>query len=117
MGQAGNKKWEFPMSRCPPETILRTEGITMPAIVLKVRYAVKQRLLQNLRRCRNAGTRLRYLIIINVLNGRSARATAEVLQVHNTTVYRVLRRFRTYAEAGLADGRADNGADKVDDRY
>src|SRR5262249_51458106 len=32
-------------------------------------------------------------------------------------VYRVLRRFRTYAEAGLADGRADNGADKVDDRY
>jgi transposase len=89
----------------------------MPAIVLKVRYAVKQRLLKNLRRCRSAGVRLRYLIVLNVLNGRSARATAEVLQVHNTTVYRVLSRFRTYAEAGLADGRADNGADKVDEDY
>jgi transposase len=89
----------------------------MSGIVLKVRYAVKQRLLKNLRRCRSAGVRLRYLIVLNVLNGRSARATAEVLQVHNTTVYRVLNRFRTYAEAGLADGRADNGADKVDEPY
>jgi len=89
----------------------------MPAIVLKVRYAVKERLLKNLRRCRSAGVRLRYLIVVNVLNQRSAHATAEVLHVHNTTVYRVLRRFQSYGEAGLADGRADNGADKVDDRY
>ena len=89
----------------------------MPAIVLKVRYAVKDRLLRNLRRCRCAGTRLRYLIVVNVLNGRSARTTAEVLKVHNTTVYRVVGRFRAYGEAGLADGRCDNGADKLDDRY
>ncbi len=89
----------------------------MPCIVLKVRYGVKQRLLKSLRRCRNASVRLRYLIVINVLNGRSARATAEVLQIHNTTVYRVLSRFRTYAEAGLADGRADNGSDKVAEDY
>jgi putative transposase len=89
----------------------------MPAIVLKVRYAVKQRLLKNLRRCRKAGMRLRYLIVLNVIKGRSARATAEVLQIHNTTVYRVLSRFRMYAEAGLADGRADNGADKVAEDY
>jgi transposase len=89
----------------------------MPSIVLKVRYAVKQRLLQHLRRSRNAGVRQRYLIVINVLNGRSARATAEVLQVHNTTVYRVLARFRAYGEAGLADARADNGAHKLDDDY
>ena len=89
----------------------------MSAIVLKVRYAVKERLLKNLRRCRSAEVRLRYLMVLNVLNRRSARATAEVLHVHNTTVYRVLRRFHRYGEAGLADGRADNGADKVDDRY
>jgi transposase len=89
----------------------------MASIMLKVRYAVKQRLLRNLRRCRSAGMRLRYVVIINVLNGRSARATAEVLQVHNTTVYRIVSRFHSYGEAGLADGRADNGADKVDDNY
>jgi transposase len=89
----------------------------MPTIVLKVRYAVKERLLRNLRRCRNADTRLRYLVVLNGLNGRSAHDTANVLKLHNTTVYRVLRRFRTYGEAGLVDGRADNGAAKLDDDY
>jgi len=89
----------------------------MPAIVLKVRYAVKDRLLKHLRRCRHAATRLRYLIILNVLSQRSARLTAEVLQVHPTTVYRVLDRFRAYGEAGLVDGRADNGTDKLDEAY
>lgn len=86
----------------------------MPSIVLKVPYAVKQRLLKSLRRCHGAGTKLRLLIVLNLLNGRSARQTAEVLQVHNTTVYRVRNRFHAYGEAGLADGRADNGADKLD---
>ena len=47
----------------------------MPAIVLNVRYAVKQRLLKNLRRCRSAAVRLRYLMIVNLLNGRSGRCT------------------------------------------
>jgi transposase len=89
----------------------------MPSIVLQVRYAVKDRLVKNLRRCRHAQTRLRYLIVLNGLHGRSARETAEALKVHNTTVYRVLERFRAYGEAGLVDGRADNGADKLDDAY
>jgi transposase len=86
----------------------------MASIVLKAPYAVKQRLCKNLRRCRAAGTKLRFWIALSTLNGRSARHTAEALQVHNTTVYRVLNRFRSYGEAGLADGRADNGADKLD---
>jgi transposase len=89
----------------------------MPSIVLKVPYAVKQRLCRNLRRCRDAGTKLRFLIVLSTLNGRSARHTAEALQVHNTTVYRVLGRFRAYGEAGLADGRTDNGADKLDEDF
>ena len=89
----------------------------MPSIVLKVPYAVKQRLCKNLRRCREAGTKLRFLIVLSTLNERSARHTAEVLRVHNTTAYRVLDRFRAYGEAGLADGRADNGADKLDEDF
>jgi len=89
----------------------------MAAIVLSVPFALKQRLLRNLRHCRGAAVKLRYLMVVNVLNGRSARTTAEVLKVHNTTVYRVLGRFRAYGEAGLRDGRADNGADKLDDGY
>ena len=45
----------------------------MVGIVLKVPFAVKQRLLKNLRRCGAAGVKQRYLIILNVLSGRSAR--------------------------------------------
>src|SRR6478752_7248046 len=81
----------------------------MAPIVLNVRYAVKQRLLKNLRRCRDAGVRQRYLIVVHLLNGRSAPVTAAVLEVHRTTVYRVVKRFRAYGEAGLCDGRTDYG--------
>ena len=89
----------------------------MPTIVPKVRHSVKQRLLRNLRRCRQAGLRLRYLIVVNLLGGRGAYQTAEALGVHNTTVYRVARRFRERGEWGLLDGREDNGAAKFDGPY
>jgi transposase len=89
----------------------------MKKIVLKVRYSVKERLYKALRRCRNAGVRLRYLMIVNVIHGLSTRKTAEVLGVHHTTVGRVVDRFRCYGEAGLQDGRADNGDDKLSEDY
>ena len=97
------------MNACSQDPILRTKGIPMAPIVLTVRHAVKERLVKSLRRCRDAGARLRHLIVLNVLAGRSARDAADALKVHNTTVYRVLGRFRAYGEAGLCDGRADNG--------
>ncbi len=89
----------------------------MTPIVPEVRFAVKQRLLRNLRRCREAGLRLRYLIVINLLGGRGAYPTAAALGVHNTTVYRVAKRFREGGEWGLLDGREDNGTTKLDERY
>jgi transposase len=89
----------------------------MNKIILKVRYSVKERLFKALRECRSAGTRVRYLMIINVLSGRSARQTAEVLKMHHTTVGRVVQRFLRYGEAGLQDGRSDNGEDKLSEDY
>jgi transposase len=89
----------------------------MPVIVPKVRSSVKQRLLKQLRQCGDAGLRVRYLIIINLLNGRGAYATAETLGIHNTTVYRVAKRFREHGEWGLLDGREDCGTGKLDERY
>ena len=89
----------------------------MATIVPRVRYSVKERLLRNLRRCRNAGLRTRYLIIVNLLNGRAAYETAEIVGVHNTTIYRVAKRFRLYEEIGLLDAREDNGEAKLDERY
>jgi transposase len=40
-----------------------------------------------------------------------------VLNVHHTTVGRVVDKFRRYGEAGLYDGRADNGHDKLSEDY
>src|SRR4051794_7040279 len=93
------------------------EGIPMCSIVGKVRFSVKEKLGKQLRRCRIAGVRLRYLMIINLLNGRSARQTAAVLGVHNTTVYRVARRFRERGEWALWDAREDNGETKLNEHY
>jgi transposase len=89
----------------------------MKKIVLRVRFSVKERLLKYLRCCRDAEVKLRLLVIINLINGRSARQTAEVLNIHNTTVYRLLKRYRDFGEAGLYDGRTDNGSDKLDEKY
>jgi len=89
----------------------------MGSILPKVRFAVKEKLCKRLRHCRHAGVRIRYLIVINLLGGRSAYQTAEALGVHNTTVYRVARRFRAHGEGGLWDAREDNGQPKLDENY
>jgi transposase len=89
----------------------------MNRIVLEVRWSVKQRLRKNLRKVRDAGTKMRYLMIFNVLQGLSTHETAKVLKVHHTTVGRVVTRFRRYGEAGLEDGRCDNGEDKLDEDF
>jgi transposase len=89
----------------------------MRCIVLRVRFSVKEQLLKSLRRCRDAKVRLRYLVLVNVLNGRSVAETEAVLKIHNTTVYRIIQRFRASGEVGLWDGRVDNGSEKLDDNY
>jgi hypothetical protein len=48
------------------------EGIPMSSILPGVRFPVKEKLCKHLRRCRQAAVRIRYLIVINLLNGRSA---------------------------------------------
>jgi transposase len=55
--------------------------------------------------------------VINLLNGRSARVTAAALGLHNTTVYRVAKRFQRNGEWGLWDAREDNGSTKLDERF
>jgi transposase len=89
----------------------------MTTILGRIRFSVKEKLCRQLQRCRPAAVRIRYLIVINLLNGRSAYRTAEVLGVHNTTVYRVAKRFREHGEWGLWDAREDNGVTKLDERF
>ncbi len=89
----------------------------MKRIVLEVPWSVKERLQKNMRQVRDAGTKMRYLMIFNVLRGKSCHETAEVLKVSHTTVGRVVKRFKAYGEAGLQDARCDNGQDKLGEHF
>jgi len=85
----------------------------MAFILPRPGYFVKKKFLKRFRNCKQALVRVRYLIIINNWNGRSAREIEKVLKIHNTTVYRVVRNFRNRGEASLWDGREDNGHEKL----
>jgi len=85
----------------------------MTFILPRPQYFVKERFLKRFRNCGQALVRIRYLIIINNWSGRSAREIAKVLKIHNTTVYRVVNKFRERDEASLWDGREDNGGEKL----
>ena len=89
----------------------------MDGIIPPLRFAAKQRLIERMRKCRDAKLKTRYLIIVNLINDRSSRKTAEVLGVARSTVYEVARRFREQGELGLLDRREDNGDLKLDERY
>jgi transposase len=89
----------------------------MDGIIPELRFVDKQRLVERMRRCRDAGLKGRYLIIVNLIHGRSAGETAAALNIHESTVYRVAGRFREQGEVGLLDRREDNGEVKLDEGY
>jgi putative transposase len=92
-------------------------GIPMSSIVPRVRSSVKEKMQKRFQKCRIAAVRVRYLIIFNLWSGRGARMIETILEVHNTTVYRVAKRFREFGEASLWDGREDNGDEKLSETY
>ncbi|MBN1851138.1 MAG: IS630 family transposase [Pirellulales bacterium] len=59
----------------------------------------------------------RYLIIVNLDEGRSVSDTARALGIAESTVRRVRQRFVEYGEAGLVDRREDNGPEKLSEEY
>lgn len=89
----------------------------MGSIVPKVPWSVKEKMRKRFQKCGDAGVRIRYLIVFNLWNGRGAREIEPILNVHNTTVYRIAKRFRERGEASLWDGREDNGSDKLSEAY
>jgi transposase len=89
----------------------------MDGILAKLRWVDKERLIKRVRKCRKLRLKNHYLVIVNLLNGRSAKQTAQALGLDPATVYRVARRFREEGELGLLDRREDNGETKLDERY
>jgi len=89
----------------------------MSNIVPKVSWSVKEKMRKRFQKCRIALVRLRYLMVFNLWNGRSPREIEPILKVHNTTIYRVAKRFGERGEASLWDGREDNGPGKLSDAF
>jgi len=89
----------------------------MESIVPRIPWTVKQKMKRRFQKCRSASVRLRYLVIFNLWNGRRVRDIEPILCPHNTTIYRVAKRFRELGEASLWDGREDNGTEKLSESY
>ncbi|WP_373652725.1 IS630 family transposase [Schlesneria sp. DSM 10557] len=77
----------------------------------------KRRILKNMRRCRNGQLKIRYQIVLNLLEGDSVAKIARMLRVAESTVRRVRERFLAAGEAGLVDRREENGDRKLDEEY
>lgn len=69
------------------------------------------------RKCNDPKLTRRYLIIVNLDEGRTVADTARALGVSESTVRRVRKRFLEHGEAGLVDRREENGDRKLDERY
>lgn len=91
------------------------EEIPMEGIIPELSRRDKKRLLKAARVCREVLLKTRYLIVLNLDDGLSPTETARRLKVARSTVYRVAERFAKYGEAGLIDGREENGAVKLDE--
>jgi transposase len=80
---------------------------------IRLRRAQVRRLLRLMRRSRDGYLRLRIQIVLHWSRGQRSTWIAEALHCAASTVLRVVDRFVAQGEAGLADGREDNGQPKV----
>lgn len=77
----------------------------------------REKLRRVARRCRDADTRVRYLIVLRSADGWSGRRISKALGCCPSTVSHTLDRWEAYGEAGLVDRREDNGQVKADESY
>ena len=89
----------------------------MEGIIPKLRRTEKRKLEKRARRCKEGKLKARYLIVLNLAEGKSPSETAKVLKVSRNTVYRVAARFHQWGEAGLVDRREENGQEKLTEEY
>jgi transposase len=89
----------------------------MDGIIPPLDGRAKQRLIERMKQCSDADLKIRYLIVIDLLERCSPTDIARRLKVHRSHVYRVAQRFREAGEAGLVDRREDNGERKLTEEY
>jgi transposase len=84
------------------------------AIPWSLSRPTRRRLVRLDRKTRDADLRIRCRVVLKVAEGVSCRAAARALGCASSTAARIVARFRHHGEAGLLDGRSDNGHRKVD---
>jgi transposase len=89
----------------------------MTRIVIALGRSANRRLRKAARQCEDAKLRVRFLILLNLDEGRDVSDTAAALGVHASTVRRVARRYQAQGVAGLIDRREENGHRKVDEDF
>ncbi len=77
----------------------------------------KEAFREQVRRIKDAATRIRFLVILHTAEGHSQSEIARMLACCTKTVARVQQRFREYGVEGLYDRRGDNGTAKVTEKY
>ena len=87
----------------------------MTAILVHLRRWQQRRLQRTVRKTREAGLRIRSLIILHAAAGKSSGEIAEAISYDPSAVLKVIHRFLAEGEDGMRDHRADNGQPKVDE--
>ena len=92
----------------------------MPAMktrTIVLHAQTREKLKRLARRCKDADTRARYMIVVRSAEGWSGRRICRALGCCASTVSRTLDRYEAFGEAGLLDRREDNGQTKADEWY
>ena len=92
----------------------------MPAMVTRrivLHPRTRGKLGRAARRCKDAATRVRYLVVLRSADGWSGQRISKALGCCASTVSGTLDRWEAYGEAGLLDRREDNGRVKADELY
>jgi transposase len=85
-------------------------------ITIKLHPMQRKKLERRAKRTTDAAERSRYLIVLKYDQGKGATVISRELHCAHSTPHRVAKRFLELGEAGLVDGRCDNGNVKADER-
>jgi hypothetical protein len=96
----GKQKWEFLIVGAMTTNTGFVGGIPMDGIIGELSRRDNRKLNRIVRSCKDGGLKTRYLIVLNLAEGRSASDTARALNVSRSTVYRVAARFSERGREG-----------------
>src|SRR5437867_8317420 len=99
----------FQTSGCGCRNNAKRQGGLTRAAGLSLARPTRPRLVRLDRKTRDADLRIRCRVALKVAEGMSCTEAARALGCAPSTAARIVARFRRHGEAGLIDGRSENG--------